>query len=137
MLLSNQHPPHPMDAPQANNVDVEVESSNSGRRGEGTSKAPLHKRSRSVVSKNEEDLTKAIIQFTGTMTQVAEKLITQPTGQSQSDVIVAAQELNLDRSIRIMAFRLLRDQQACSQFLAFNNTDDQRDWLLDELDDSL
>ncbi|XXG62153.1 hypothetical protein AAC387_Pa05g0576 [Persea americana] len=68
VLLTNQRSPHPMDAPQANNVDVEVESSNSEMRGEGTSKAPPRKRSRSAMSKNEEDLTKALMQLTGTMT---------------------------------------------------------------------
>lgn len=77
------------------------------------------------------------MQLMGTMTQVAEKLIPPPMGPGQSDAILAVQELNLDRSIRRKDFRLLRDQQACSQFLAFNNADDRRDWLLDELDDSL
>lgn len=89
------------------------------------------------MKKNEEDLTKAIMQLTNTMTQVAERMIPPPKGLSQTDVVAAVQELNLDRSIRRLALRLLRDQQACDQFLAFNNANDRRDWLLDELDDSI
>lgn len=80
---------------------------------------------------------KAIMQLTSIMTQVAERMIPPPKGPSQSDIIAAIQELNLKRSERRMSCRPLRDQHACSQFLTSNNADDQRDWLLDELDDSI
>lgn len=84
---------------------------------------------------SKDELIKAIMQLTSIMTQVAARMIPPPKGPS--DIIAAIQELNLNRSEGRMACRLLRDQHACSQFLASNNADDRRDWLLDELDYSI
>lgn len=142
LLLTYQRSPHPMDALQTPNDDVVEESSSSEKRDEGAFKASRTRSDSSTSTPRnvpretttDEDLARAIKELATTMALAIEKMI--HTGPSQSDVVAAVQELNLERSVRGRALRLLRDQQASSQFLAFSSVEDRREWLLEELDNS-
>ncbi|RWR81255.1 hypothetical protein CKAN_00993100 [Cinnamomum micranthum f. kanehirae] len=63
-----------------------------------------------------------IKEMTTMLVYVAEKL--NQTGLSQTDVVAAVQELELEKSLREKALRMLRDPQASSQFLAFRTKED-------------
>ena len=73
--------------------------------------------------------------MTATLVYVVEKL--NQSGPSQADVVAAVQELELEKSLRRNALRMLRDPKASSQFLAFRTKEDRRDWILEELSDDI
>lgn len=50
--------------------------------------------------------------------------------KSTSITAPAVQELELEKSIRGRAPRLLRNPQASNKFIAFTSAKDQREWLL-------
>ncbi|RWR94152.1 L10-interacting MYB domain-containing-like protein isoform X1 [Cinnamomum micranthum f. kanehirae] len=143
VLLTNQRPPHPMEAPQANIHDVAGESSSSDKMNEAVSEAPrVKKRStgssrRNVQdeSKSDYELTHAIKDINTTLIYLADKMA--QSGPSQADIVAAIEELDLDLTSEVRALRLLKDPQVASQFLAFSTKDRRHAWLMAELSGSI
>ncbi|XXG73620.1 hypothetical protein AAC387_Pa07g2509 [Persea americana] len=143
VMLTNQRPPHPMEAPQASIHDVAAESSSSDKMDEGVSKAPrVKKRSTGSSRCNVQDETKsdyelayAIKDINTTLIYLADKMA--QSGPSQADIVVAIEELDLDLTLEVRALRLLKDPQVASQFLAFSTKDRRRAWLMAELSGSI
>lgn len=92
-------------------------------------KAPHHQRS---FGDSRESLAWFLDSLSQTIEKAVEKL--KPIGPTQSEIVEAVDELNLERKVRHKALKLLRDKEAASQFLAQRNVDFRRNWLYDEMD---
>ncbi|RWR73164.1 Myb/SANT-like domain-containing protein [Cinnamomum micranthum f. kanehirae] len=141
VVLTNQRPPHPISSPQVPIDEVALQSSSDDM--VECSKAPRTRKDTNANSrrnvrgeaKSDSEIVRAVKEMTATLVYVAEKL--NQSGPSQADVVAAVQELELEKSVRGKALRMLRDPQASSQFLAFHTKEDRRDWILEELRDDI
>eukprot|EP00268_Persea_americana_P061744 TRINITY_DN7834_c1_g1_i1.p1 TRINITY_DN7834_c1_g1~~TRINITY_DN7834_c1_g1_i1.p1 ORF type:complete len:303 (-),score=48.72 TRINITY_DN7834_c1_g1_i1:103-1011(-) len=142
VVLTNQCPLQPISRPQVPIDEAAVHSSSSDEMAE-CSKAPRTRKDTNASSrrnvrgeaKSDGEIVSAVKEMTTTLVYVVEKL--NQSGPSQADVVAAVQGLELEKSLHGKALRMLRDPQASSQFLAFRTKEDRRDWILEELSDSI